>query len=145
MAAAEPAQGSSGLSEATMTDDERAVRKLIDNWINASKASDLPALLSMMTDDVVFMTPRRPPFGKSQFAADSEGAPKVSVDAEAEILEIEVMGSRAFARSHLRASLTTPGAPPRRMSGYAMSVLRKEADGRWRIARDANLVMPDSG
>jgi ketosteroid isomerase-like protein len=24
-----------------------------------------------------------------------------------------------------------------------MSVLRKEADGRWRIARDANLVMPE--
>jgi ketosteroid isomerase-like protein len=29
------------------------------------------------------------------------------------------------------------------MSGYAMSVLRKEADGRWRIARDANLVTPE--
>jgi ketosteroid isomerase-like protein len=24
-----------------------------------------------------------------------------------------------------------------------MSVLRKEADGRWRLARDANLVMPE--
>jgi ketosteroid isomerase-like protein len=29
------------------------------------------------------------------------------------------------------------------MSGYAMSILRKEADGRWRIARDANLVVPE--
>jgi ketosteroid isomerase-like protein len=24
-----------------------------------------------------------------------------------------------------------------------MSILRKEADGRWRIARDANLVVPE--
>ena len=30
------------------------------------------------------------------------------------------------------------------MSGYAMSVLRKEADGRSRIARDANLVAPEA-
>jgi ketosteroid isomerase-like protein len=29
------------------------------------------------------------------------------------------------------------------MSGYAMTVLRKDADGRWRIARDANLVVPE--
>jgi ketosteroid isomerase-like protein len=30
------------------------------------------------------------------------------------------------------------------MTGYTMGFLRKEADGHWRIARDANLVMPES-
>jgi ketosteroid isomerase-like protein len=30
---------------------------------------DVPALLALMTDDVVFVTPGRPPFGKAEFAA----------------------------------------------------------------------------
>jgi len=27
-----------------------------------------------------------------------------------------------------------------RRAGYALTLLRKEADGRWRLARDANLL-----
>ena len=57
--------------------------------------------------------------------------------------EIEIFGPRAYVRNHVRVEITAPGQIPKRMSGYAMSVLRKEADGRWRIARDANLVMPE--
>jgi uncharacterized protein (TIGR02246 family) len=51
-----------------MTDDVRQIRELIGSWIAASNAGDLPALMDMMTDDVVFMTPGRPPFGKAEFA-----------------------------------------------------------------------------
>jgi uncharacterized protein (TIGR02246 family) len=43
--------------EASMTDDERQIRALIDSWIAASNAHDLAALFDMMTNDVVFMTP----------------------------------------------------------------------------------------
>src|SRR5579872_116190 len=121
-----------------MTDDEGQIRKLVDSWIAASKARDLPALMDMMTDDIVFMTPGRPPFGKAEFAADSERTTGMAVDASAEVQEIEIFGSRAYIRNHIRAELTTPGQPAKRMSGYAMSILRKGADGRWRIARDAN-------
>jgi len=126
-----------------MTDDEGQIRKLVESWIAASKARDLPALMSMMTDDVIFMTPGRPPFGKTEFAADSERSKSVSIDARAEVQEIEVFGPRAYIRNHVRVELTSPGQAPKRMSGYAMSILRKEADGRWRIARDANLVTPE--
>ena len=66
-----------------------------------------------------------------------------AIDAHAEVQEIDVFGPRAYIRNHVRVELSAPGQPARRMSGYAMSVLRKEADGRWRIARDANLVMPE--
>jgi uncharacterized protein (TIGR02246 family) len=129
--------------EASMTDDERKIRELVEGWIAASKAGDLPALMDMMTDDVIFMTPGRPPFGKAQFAADSASMKGAAVDGRAEVREIEVFGPRAYVRNHIQVELTFPGQTPRRMSGYAMSVLRKEADGRWRIARDANLVMPE--
>jgi uncharacterized protein (TIGR02246 family) len=124
-------------------DDERQIRKLIDSWIAASNARNLPALMDMMTDDVVFMTPGRAPFGKAEFAADSQRMKSVTIDARAEVQEIEVFGPRAYIRNHIRVELTSPGQAPRRMSGYAMSILRKEADGRWRIARDANLVVPE--
>jgi uncharacterized protein (TIGR02246 family) len=124
-------------------DDGRQIRQLVDSWIAASEAHDLPALMGMMTDDVVFMTPGRAPFGKAEFAADVERTKGVAIDARAELQEIEVFGPRAYVRNYIRVELTSPGQAPKRMSGDAMSVLRKEADGRWRIARDANLVMPE--
>ena len=124
-------------------DDARQIRQLVDSWIVASKAHDLRALMGMMTDDVIFMTPGRAPFGKAEFAADVERMKGVAIDARAEVQEIEVFGPRAYVRNHVRVELTSPGQAPKRMSGYAMSVLRKEADGRWRIARDANLVTPE--
>jgi len=124
-------------------EDERQIRKLIESWIAASNARDLPALMDMMTDDVVFMTPGRAPFGKAEFAADVGRMKSVAIDAGVEVREIEVFGPRAYIRNHIRVELTSPGQAPKRVSGYAMSVLRKEADGRWRIARDANLVMPE--
>ncbi len=124
-------------------DDAREIRQLVNSWIAASKAQDLRALIAMMTDDVIFMTAGRAPFGKAEFAADVERMKGVAIGARAEVQEIEVFGPRAYVRNHVRVELTSPGQAPKRMSGYAMSVLRKEADGRWRIARDANLVMPE--
>jgi uncharacterized protein (TIGR02246 family) len=124
-------------------EDERQIRKLIESWIAASNARDLPALMDMMTDDVVFMTPGRAPFGKAEFAADVRRMKSVAIDARVEVQEIEVFGPQAYIRNHVRVELTSSGQAPKRVSGYAMSVLRKQADGRWRIARDANLVMPE--
>jgi uncharacterized protein (TIGR02246 family) len=124
-------------------EDERQIRKLIESWIAASNARDLPALMDMMTDDVVFMTPGRAPFGKAEFAADVGRMRNVAIDARAQVQELEIFGPRAYIRNHIQVELTSPGQAPKRVSGYAMSVLRKEADGRWRITRDANLVMPE--
>jgi uncharacterized protein (TIGR02246 family) len=124
-------------------EDERQIRKLIESWIAASNARDLPALMDMMTGDVVFMTPGRAPFGKAEFAADVGRMKNVAIDARAQVQELEIFGPRAYIRNHIQVELTSPGQAPKRVSGYAMSVLRKEADGRWRIARDANLVMPE--
>ena len=60
-------------------DDARQIRQLVDSWIAASKAHDLPALMGMMTDDIVFMTPGRAPFGKAEFAADVERMKSVAL------------------------------------------------------------------
>jgi len=52
-----------------MTDDEKAIRALVEAWMVCTKAGDVSAVLDLMTDDVIFMTPGGKPFGKEAFAA----------------------------------------------------------------------------
>lgn len=125
-----------------MTDDERAIRELVDTWFAASKVGDLPTVLSLMTDDVIFMVPGQKPFGKQEFAAASAGMKDVRIDGKSDIQEIQVLGDWAYLRNYIEVSVTPPGGTPARRSGYTLTILRKERDGRWRLARDANLLAP---
>ena len=125
-----------------MTDDERAIRELVDTWLSASKAGDLATVLSLMTDDVmIFMVPGRKPFGKEAFAAASEGMKNFRIEGSSEIQEIQVLGDWAYLRNYIEMTVSPPDAcKPVRRSGYTLTILRKEHDGRWRLARDANLL-----
>jgi uncharacterized protein (TIGR02246 family) len=127
-----------------MMDDERAIRSLIDTWMEASKAGDLKTVLSLMTDDVVFMVPGKEPFGKAEFAATSEGMKNVRIEGTSEIKELKLLGNWAYLRNHLNIIVTPPNGQPMRRSGYTLTIMRKEADGRWRLARDANLLTADA-
>jgi uncharacterized protein (TIGR02246 family) len=124
-----------------MTDDERAIREVVDVWLAASKAGDLATVLSLMTDDVIFMVPGQKPFGKEAFAAASQGMKDVRIEGTSDIQEIQVLGDWAYLRNYLEMTVTPPGGAAKRRSGYTLTVLRKEADGRWRLARDANLLV----
>ena len=127
-----------------MTNDEREIRELVDRWMAASKAGDLPVVLSSMTDDVIFMVPGQPPFGKQAFAKTSEGMKDVQIEGTSDIQEIQVMGDWAYLRNHLTMTVTPPGGGKTvRRSGHTLTILRKEADGKWRLARDANLLTTD--
>lgn len=123
-----------------MSDDEHAIRALVDFWLTASKAGDTAAVLGLMTDDVVFMVPGREPFGREAFAAAAESMKGVPMDGRSEIQEIEILGDWAWIRNRLEVTVTPPGGAPLRRSGYTLTILRKEADGQWRLARDANLL-----
>ena len=124
-----------------MTEDERAIRALVDAWMESSKAGDMPAVLDLMTDDAIFMTPGAKPFGKETFAAASANMKNISFDGRSEIQELKVFGDWAYLRNYIEMTATplNGGAPVRR-SGHTLTILRKEADGRWRLARDANLM-----
>ena len=125
-----------------MNTDERQIRDLVETWMTASKTGDLAAILDLMTDDVIFMTPGRAPFGKGEFAANGERMKDFTMEGHHELQEIEILGKHAYIRNYLEITLTKAGDAPKRMSGYTMSILRKGSAGRWRLARDANLVMP---
>ncbi len=123
-----------------MTEDERAIRELVDTWLAASKAGDLATVLSLMTDDVIFMVPGKRPFGKEAFAAASEGMKNARIEGSSDIQEIQVLGDWAYLRNYIEMTVSPPGGTPVRRSGYTLTILRKERDGRWRLARDANLL-----
>ncbi|HTH62437.1 MAG TPA: SgcJ/EcaC family oxidoreductase [Paraburkholderia sp.] len=124
-----------------MTDDERAIRALIQTWMDASRAGETAKVLSLMTDDVVFMVPGEEPFGKARFAAASEAQEGMQIDGTAEIVELQVLGDWAFVRNRIDISITPPGAAQAmRRAGYTLTLLRKNESGRWLLARDANLV-----
>ena len=123
-----------------MSDDERAIRALVQEWMRASKAGDTAAVLDLMTEDVLFMTPGAEPFGKDAFRERAASLNAVEIDGNAETLEIEVLGDRAWLRNRLEMTMTSAGGEARRRSGYTLTILKQGGDGRWRLFRDANLV-----
>jgi uncharacterized protein (TIGR02246 family) len=123
-----------------MNADERAIRELVMKWMVASEAGDLDTVLGLMTDDVVFMVPGRAPFGKDVFADAARKMKDVRMQGTTDIKEIEVLGDWAWVRNHITVTMTPPGGVPVRRSGYTLTILKKQPDGRWLLARDANLL-----
>ena len=123
-----------------MTDDATAIRQVVETWMAASRKGDLETVLGLMTEDVVFMVPGKEPFGKEAFAAASRAMGETKIDGDSEIVELKLLGDWAYIRNRIDMTATQPGGEPVRRSGYTLTLLRKEGDGRWRLARDANLL-----
>jgi uncharacterized protein (TIGR02246 family) len=122
-----------------MNNDEQAIRDLVETWMAASKSGDIETVLGLMADDVIFMVPGQEPFGKEAFAAATEKMKDVRIDGTSDIQELKVIGNWAWMRNRLQITITPFGGRSLRRSGYTLTILRKNADGRWVVARDANL------
>jgi uncharacterized protein (TIGR02246 family) len=131
-----------------MHSDEREIRQLVATWIAATKAGDIETVLTLMAEDVVFLLPGRPPMiGKSAFAA-AAGAQsdqeRPQFDGTSDIQEIKVVGEWAFMWAKLSVVMTPPGGAPSMVSaGHTLSILKKQ-NGKWVLARDANMLSPVS-
>ena len=123
-----------------MSDDEGAIRKLVEDWMTATKAGDSARVLSLMADDVVFMVPGREPFGKEAFAAASDGMKGTRLEGTADIREMEVLGDWAWCRTHIHLTVTPPTGEPVQRAGYTLTIFKKKPDGHWVLSRDANLL-----
>lgn len=125
-----------------MSKDEQAIRDLVNTWLAASKTGDLATVLSLMADDVVFMVPGQEPFGKEEFMKRNRTMKNLRIEGTSEIQELEVLGDWAWLRNRLRVTFTPPEGKPIVHSGYTLTILRKNGDGKWLLARDANLLTP---
>jgi uncharacterized protein (TIGR02246 family) len=127
-----------------MGSDERSIREVHTTWIEAANAGDLVRLLTLMTDDVVFLNPGRPPFGRDGFPVGFSAAhAQFRIRCISELEEVEIVGDVAY--TLCRDSVTvTPhaGGAATELAGHRITIYRKQHDGRWLLARDANTLSP---
>ena len=124
-------------------DDEQQIRDLIENWLRASQEKDLSKILPLMAEDVVFLTPGKPPMrGRDAFAASfAEWKDKFRLETSSEIQEIRTFGEWAYSWTRLSVKMTpSDGGAANERSGNTLTVLRKNSVGAWQIFRDANLL-----
>lgn len=129
-----------------MQNDEQSIRELVAEWHNAAAAGDLSKLLNLMAEDVVFYVVGQPPMrGREAFAAAFRAVVQhVRIDSTAMIEEIQVAGNFAHLANYLTVTMTPlQGGSIMRRSGYTLTILRKEPDGRWVLYRDANMLTPE--
>lgn len=124
-----------------MQSDEQQIRQLVASWMDATRRGDTDTVLTLMTDDVVFLTPGNQPMGKDEFAAaarSQDGA--ATIDGASDIRELAVFGDWAFMWSSLTVTVTpADSATSMIRAGHTLTLFRKE-NGRWRLARDANML-----
>ncbi len=124
--------------------DERSIREVIATWMKATAAGDVETVLGLMADDAIFLVAGQPPMkGREAFAAGMRAAlQRVRIEGVSEIQEVQVDGEHGYCWTHLSLTITPlQGGSPKRRAGNTLSVFRKEADGRWVLIRDANLLV----
>jgi uncharacterized protein (TIGR02246 family) len=121
--------------------DEEQIRQLVATWMEATRSGDGAKVLTLMAEDVVFLVAGRPVMRKADFAAAQAGQAAMQFEGTSDIQEIKVLGDWAFMWTRLKVVVAPPGATPVTREGYTLSVLKKE-NGRWLLARDANMLGP---
>ncbi len=131
-----------------MNADEQAIRETLQRWHALTAAGDVDGVLELMTVDVVFLIAGReqPMRGREAFA---QGLREIlttnRIESHGEVQEIEISNDLAYCRAVLDVRVTPlAGGATRRRRGNVLSVYRRQSDGRWRLARDANLLVPVS-
>jgi len=151
-------------------------------WFDAVNAGDLGRLLTLMADDVVFLNPGRPPFGRDgcrspspprfpvsrrsdrrtrlgitsplRSLADvppnrgigfpvgfSAGHQQSRIRCISELEEVVIVGEVAYTLCRDSLSVTPrAGGETRELAGHRITIYRKQPDGRWLLARDANTL-----
>jgi len=116
--------------------DEQQIRKVIGRWRDASRAGDLDTVLTLMADDVIFLTPNQPPMTKDIFTKNFRALPG-KIEMQQDIKEIHVSGDLAYCWSHITVTIDE-----NRRSGNILTIFRKQKSGQWVLSRDANLLAP---
>lgn len=125
-----------------MESDERAIRHVHADWINAVNSGDLDRLLSLMTNDVVFLSPGLEPAGRHDFPEGFSAAHRRSdIRCTSELDEVVVAGDIAHTIARDRLSVTPrTGGESVELAGRRLTIYRKQADGRWLLARDIHTL-----
>ena len=126
-----------------MNTDEDHICALIARWLDATHEGKVDEVLELMAPDAIFLTAGQPPMqGHTAFADTLRHVLNDNVvESSSEIDEVEVAGDMAYCRSTLTVTVISKhGKVPLRRTGHTLTILRKSADGKWRVTRDANML-----
>ena len=130
-----------------MSTDEQAIRNLVALWHTATAAGDVETVLRLMSEDAVFLVAGQPPLrGRGSFERGVRGLlTQHRIESTGEFQEVGVSGSLAYCWTKLNVRvIPRTGASATVRAGSTLSILRKQSNGSWVLARDANLLSPAS-
>ena len=122
--------------------DKAAIHELIQDWLQSTKRGDMDHVLSLAHEDLLFHTPHGEPFGKAAFAAQGALPAGARMDGTADTPEVVVCGDLGYARTYLDLTLTMPDGISTHLTGWSLTLYKRNTQGRWQLWRDANLVKP---
>ncbi len=132
-AGCQPAPEAGGLA----AEDEAAIRALQANFLEAEKAGDWDAAMGMMTDDVVILPNEQPAIeGRAALREWMAQFPDMKIEELSTTIErLDGRGDLAFlwgkySETYRMGAMDAPIA----LVGKFVWIVRKEADGSWRIA-----------
>ena len=125
---------------ARIREADEAVRSLILEALNVVRSDDFDRYFDLFTDDAVWMMPSSFKDVHLDEARSFYGfTRKFRFDQETAVDEVVVSGNWAYVRvsfdGYLRPKVND-GSPPLRSVSRHIWVLKKQADGCWKIARD---------
>lgn len=128
--------------KASTLSDEEQIRAVIEAWLQASRAGDLPTLLNLMTEDVIFLTPGNKPMRRDDFSnAFKAMSGAIAIEGHPDVQEITITGDLAVCWNFLDIKIIPQaGGNSMRRLGNILTVFRRGADRQWRIWRDANML-----
>lgn len=122
------------------TSADAAAHQAHEAYVTAINSNDLDSLMSMLTEDVVFLAAHEKPLvGKAAVRPWVQGY----LDAfktrwEKTNLEFVVAGEWAFERySYVSKDTPRAGGAVIEDTGWGLVIYRRDKDGKWRVARDA--------
>ena len=127
--------------------DETEIRRAVATWHRATSAADIAGVLALVAEDAVFLAPERPPMrGRATFAKNLKRALEThSISSSGDVREVRVRGDLAYCWTDLTVTMTPiDGTSPKVRKGPTLSIFNKQADGRWVLVRDANMLASPS-
>ena len=153
-----PRNGTTGTADGTRTsphgsetgttvrrDDSVAIRQLSAEWLRAERGRDLGKLMTLVTDDVVFLRPHADALEGRQAVEDfyRQVFSGFALEHTSHPRELRINGDWAFQLSDEEYTLTPLGdGATFHFTGNGMSIIRRGTDGAWRFARAITNALP---
>lgn len=119
---------------------DSAAHKAHENYVRVINSNNLDSLMSMMTDDVIFLAAdAKPIVGKAAVRAWAEDYEKAfHTHWDKPVQEFTVSGDNAIERySYTSTDTPIAGGKPVVDTGWGLVIYHRDTDGVWRVSRDA--------